>query len=93
MFCGTFGDPFETLTFYFGPFGSRSSLFQPRQRFPYVFQAGGYHKMPYMMASAITGSIALLVIGIAPHSVLPVTGRLDSVTGLRCWGSKPTYEG
>ena len=33
---------------------------------------GGYHKSPYMIASAILGSLALATIGIVPQSMLSV---------------------
>lgn len=34
---------------------------------------GGYHKSPYMIASAITGCIALVVIGAVPKTMLSLT--------------------
>lgn len=39
-----------------------------------VFPIGGYNKFPYMMVFTVAGSLAFLVVGAAPESVLPVTG-------------------
>jgi len=38
-----------------------------------MFPLGGYHKSPYMIASAILGTVALVIIGAVPSSVLSVS--------------------
>ena len=40
---------------------------------PFKWKRGGYNKSPYMIAATVLGSLALVLIGIVPHSMLSVT--------------------
>ena len=40
---------------------------------PLKSKRGGYNKSPYMIAATVLGSLALVIIGVVPHSMLSVT--------------------
>ena len=40
---------------------------------PFKWKRGGYNKSPYMIAATVLGSLALVLIGVVPHSMLSVT--------------------